>query len=311
MFDSVFWSILLYSALVCIIATILCTLAPLAAWQTFFAWFSLAMPDGLYEFRLSLILDMKKIPDHMVFWICLKYALRFFVLYGREIVLSVTVIYFFPLMKSKYSSATEDIDNLFNSVIITLPLRSKQLIYQTYLLLDASIRFLPNWIIDASESVTHSLSSSDSEPPELELDPRAALALAKQQASKIERSDGYGDAAICQSISSYGKDESVDDISPRQNRSYLLLSDDPDCYVFDSVVGVIPRETRDLWDKSIRLAKLKSVGAVTCVGSGVVDLVSGSNEGDENNDKGKPYLSVNSNSVPLKRNLPPVRFSKP
>jgi hypothetical protein len=105
MFDSVFWSILFYSALVCIIATILCSLAPLAVWQTFFAWFSLAMPDGLYEFRLSLILDMKKIPDHMVFWICLKYALRFFVLYGREIVLSVTVIYFFPVIKSKYSSA--------------------------------------------------------------------------------------------------------------------------------------------------------------------------------------------------------------
>jgi hypothetical protein len=150
----------------------------------------------------------------------------------------------------------------------------------------------------------------------LELDPRAASALAKQQASKIERTEGYGDigtidAAICKSISSYGKDESVDDISPRQKRSYLLLSDDPDCYVFDSVVGVIPRETRDLWDKGIRLARLKSVGAATCVGSTMVDLVSGSPELDENNDKGKPYLTLNNNRVRLKRKLPPVRFSKP
>lgn len=63
----------------------------------------MAMPDGLYEFRLGLILDMKKIPDHLVFWICLKYALTFFVLYGREIVLSVTVIYFFPFIKSENS----------------------------------------------------------------------------------------------------------------------------------------------------------------------------------------------------------------
>lgn len=121
MFDSIFWSIIFYSALVCIISTILCTLAPLAAWQTFFAWFGLAMPDGLYDFRLSLILDMKKIPDHMVFWICLKYALRFFVLYGREIVLSVTVIYFFPLIKSEYSSSYRS-HRRSVSVMMTLPL---------------------------------------------------------------------------------------------------------------------------------------------------------------------------------------------
>lgn len=180
-------------------------------------------------------------------------------------------------------------------------------------MLDASIRFLPNWIIDASESVTHSLSSADSEPPELELDPRAALALAKQQASKAERIERYGDnglidAAISKSISSFGKEESVDDFSPRRKRSYLLLSDDPDCYVFDSVAGVIPRETRDLWNKDIKLASLKSMVSATCVGSDALDLVSGPSEGDK---KGKPFLTVDNNRVPLKRNLPPVRFSKP
>lgn len=144
----------------------------------------------------------------------------------------------------------------------------------------------------------------------MELDPRAALALAKQQASNAERTEGYGDngtidAAISKSISSYGKDESVDDSSPRRKLSYLLLSDDPDCYVFDSVVGVIPRETRDLWNKGIRLASMKSVGSATCLGTDIVDPVSGSNEGD------KPHLTVNNNHVPLKRNLPPVRFSVP
>lgn len=140
------------------------------------------------------------------------------------------------------------------------------------------------------------------------MDPRAALALAKQQASNIDRSAGSDDshtmdAAINKSSSSFGKDEVVDDFPTRRKRSYLLLSDDPDCYVFDSVVGVIPRETRDLWNEGIRLASLKSV--IYSRGTDVVDVVGGAVEADN------PSATLNANCVRQKRDLPPVRFSKP
>lgn len=159
--------------------------------------------------------------------------------------------------------------------------------------------------MDASERGTQSLSSEDLEPPELDLDLAAALIREKccaVSSNQLARDDCLED--IDSHTDNEGKHADTtliaqEPVSERR-RGYQQASDKSNnSYVFDPVVGVILKETRDLWRESIKLYEQRLDSAILEKEHPDRSLM----RGDE--------LEPSAMTLSQKRHcLPPVRFSK-
>ena len=154
---------------------------------------------------------------------------------------------------------------------------------------------------DISDRVQQSLSTEDSEPPELDLDLAAALIREKCYAvhsSQPARDDCFEETDI---HAENGRRSAVGKVAEqpvlRRRRSYQQVSDSG--YVFDPVVGVILKETRDLWRESVKLAEEKLYSAVSETPQ--VDIPS------TNGGESAPAVVT---PIQKRHILPPVRFSE-
>ena len=109
-------------------------------------------------------------------------------------------------------------------------------------------RFMPNWVLDVSKSVVESLSVDDSELPALDIDPGAMPSFnirascfgsewEDHNREDITRSHCEDDCVTTMAI------ESQTYNTKQHHQGRIVWS----YHVFDPVLGVIPRETRDLW----------------------------------------------------------------
>ena len=167
---------------------------------------------------------------------------------------------------------------------------------------------MPNWVMNVSDCVTRSLSSDEADLPELDIDPRALLA-----SKSFSLCDGVSNTGlhtnkqkIGRSSSSSGCEDNVTNSSDQaRRRNNQNMSDElkQSSFVFDPVVGVIPRETRDLWFACVNSnshSHSKSRTPITSIMSVLLDS--------------SVVKSIN-NTFPDKnlskklRILPPVRYS--
>ena len=145
---------------------------------------------------------------------------------------------------------------------------------------DASIRFLPTWVIDVTESVAHSLSSDDSEVPELVLDPNAVLMYSAQTIVEVSNDDEeVKENKVTKEINREVHKEVNKEVNGSRSQGGQTVTVSVErhtthhpqsCHVFDPVLGVIPRETRDLWVQGLhsRSHPVSGVSGGAAVGEG-------------------------------------------
>ena len=154
---------------------------------------------------------------------------------------------------------------------------------------------MPIWILDVSNSVVQSLSSDDSDVPGLEMDPGAASLFKTKNTENTEDladQDIYtesktesrtesatesrtesrrvsvnstevinlGEGSCTDTTNGNGTKGSHDRNDHINKRVSIISSLGQSCHVFDPVLGVIPRETRDLWMKSKNRSDSKDYG---------------------------------------------------
>ena len=166
------------------------------------------------------------------------------------------------------------------------------------------LTFMPNWVMDVSDCVTQSLSSDEAELPELDIDPRALLA---SKASSI--CDGVSNTGLYTNKQKLGRNSTFSgcennitnssDQAHRRNNQNVSNELKRSSFVFDPVVGVIPRETRDLWCASVK-SNSNSRTPITSIMSMLLD-----SSADQTIKNTYTDTSV-SNKL---RVLPPVRYS--
>ena len=168
---------------------------------------------------------------------------------------------------------------------------------------------MPNWVLDVSKSVVESLAIDDSELPALDIDPSAmpssnmrasVFGLEWEDHNREDREDNY--------VKTMAIDSQTYD-SKQHHQERIVWS----YHVFDPVLGVIPRETRDLWIQDNKT----SLNSCTSSGS------------DFDREGSKRKVRVHLESDPtifadettdadncatedgfnIRRSLPPVRFS--
>ena len=175
---------------------------------------------------------------------------------------------------------------------------------------------MPHWVQDATKSAVKSLSIDDSELPALEIDPTAMSPISSRRDARTRSKwevDNTEDIICTQNRG----DDAATQIFNSQTRSSKLHHQERikwSCHVFDPVLGVIPRETRDLWVQ----------GAKTSFSGG-----DSQNRNDFNKEASSCKISTSSaknytlladevaaeNSIVIeggsrkRRSLPPVRFS--
>ena len=163
---------------------------------------------------------------------------------------------------------------------------------------------MPNWVMNVSDCVTQSLSSDEAELPELDIDPRALLA-----SESLSLCDGVSNTRLYtnkqkvgRSSASIGCEDNVTDNSDQaRRRNNQNMSDElkQSSYVFDPVVGVIPRETRDLWCASVK-SNSNSRTPITSIMSVLFD---------SSVDKSIRKTYTDKSLFKKLRVLPPVRYS--
>ena len=153
---------------------------------------------------------------------------------------------------------------------------------------------MPIWILDVSNSVVQSLSSDDSDVPGLEMDPGAASLFKTKNTENTEdladqdiytesktesrtesatesRTESRRVSVNSTEVSNLGEGSFTDtngngtkgsnDRNDHINKRVSIISSlGQSCHVFDPVLGVIPRETRDLWMKSKNRSDSKDYG---------------------------------------------------
>ena len=163
---------------------------------------------------------------------------------------------------------------------------------------------MPNWVMDVSDCVTQSLSSEEVEVPELDIDPRALLA---SKSSKI--CYGVSNTGLYTNRQKIGSstyiasaDNVTDTFVQDKGRSKKHISDEQNrsSFVFDPVVGVIPRETRDLWFESSKSSNRSPISSMKSVESV---------RPDSSVDKTIASAITDKSIVKKMRVLPPVRYS--
>lgn len=147
---------------------------------------------------------------------------------------------------------------------------------------------MPNWVLDVSKSVVESLAIDDSELPALDIDPSAmpssnmrasVFGLEWEDHNREDREDNY--------VKTMAIDSQTYD-SKQHHQERIVWS----YHVFDPVLGVIPRETRDLWTQ----------GNKTFLDNESNPMLFADETTDEDN-------STAAGGFKIQRSLPPVRFS--
>ena len=147
---------------------------------------------------------------------------------------------------------------------------------------------MPNWVLDVSKSVVESLAIDDSELPALDIDPSAmpssnmrasVFGLEWEDHNREDREDNY--------VKTMAIDSQTYD-SKQHHQERIVWS----YHVFDPVLGVIPRETRDLWTQCNK----------TFLDNESNPMLFADETTDEDN-------STAAGGFKIQRSLPPVRFS--
>ena len=170
------------------------------------------------------------------------------------------------------------------------------------------LTFMPNWVMDVSDCVTQSLSSDEAELPELDIDPRALLA---SKASSI--CDGVSNTGLYTNKQKLGRNSTFSgcennitncsDQAHRRNDQNVASELKQSSFVFDPVVGVIPRETRDLWFASVKSNSNSHSNSRTPITSIMSVLL------DSSVDQTVKNTYTDTSGSKKLRVLPPVRYS--
>ena len=158
--------------------------------------------------------------------------------------------------------------------------------------------------MDVSDCVTQSLSADETELPELDIDPRALLA---SQSSQVY--DGISNTGLFTNQQKIGtskystcENNLTNSLVKETTHTNQNLSDElkQSSFVFDPVVGVIPRETRDLWFESAKSTSRIPISSDMSVNSMPLD---------SSVDRTISSAVTDKSVTKKMRVLPPVRYS--